>query len=145
VAPPLRLRGAVTGVFPDGWSGALSSYTRYSTEGNRAGRVRVIVSRKEWGGPDKTGHVTVTIGPIVIGDDNQPHVGKPEVVKRFDIHSKGEIPLVLKAPGPRFRVEVSVDPTFSPRELLPQSESDNRQLGAVVRYVFLPPRKAAHK
>jgi hypothetical protein len=82
----------------------------------------------------------VTIGPIVIGDDKQPHIGKPAVVKRFDIHSKGERILVLRAPGPRFRVEVTVDPTFAPIELSPQTTSDNRQLGAVVRYVFLPPR-----
>jgi hypothetical protein len=140
VAPPLRLRGSVTGIFQDGWSGAESSYTRYSTEGNRAGRVRVIVSRKDWGGPNKTGHVTVTIGPIVIGDDLQPHVGTPAVVKRFDIHSKEERILVLKAPGPRFRIEVTIDPTFAPIELSPQTTSDNRQLGAVVRYMFLPSR-----
>ena len=145
VAPPLRLRGAVTGVFPDGWTGALSSYTRYSTEGNRAGRVRVVVSRHEWGGPDKPGHVRVAIGPIVIGDDNQPHVGTPAVVKRFVIHSRKQHVLFLQAPGPRFRIEVSVDPTFVPRELAPATESDNRQLGAEVRYVFLPPRKAAHR
>ncbi|CAN5172277.1 hypothetical protein BH18ACT12_BH18ACT12_22080 [soil metagenome] len=145
VEPPLRLRGAVSGVFPDGWAGAASSYTRYSTEGDRAGRIRVVVSRKDWGGPDKAGHVTVQLGPIVIGDDKQPHVGEPAVVKRFDIHSKGERILVLKAPGPRFRVEVTIDPTFAPIELSPQTTSDNRQLGAVVRYVFLPPRKAAHR
>jgi hypothetical protein len=89
--------------------------------------------------------VTVAIGPIVIGDDKQPHVGKPARVYRFDIHSKDERVLMLQAPGPRFRVEVTVDPTFVPRELSPQTTSDNRQLGAVVRYIFLPPRKAAHK
>jgi len=145
VEPPLRLRASVSGVFPDGWSGPSSSYTRYSTEGDKAGRVRVVVSRKDWGGPNRTGHVTVTIGPIVIGDDKQPHVGEPAVVRRFDIHSKEEIVVPLKAPGPRFRVEVTVDPTFAPIELSPQTTSDNRQLGAVVRYVFLPPRKAADR
>jgi hypothetical protein len=145
IAPPLRLRGSVTGVFPDGWAGSFSSYTRYSTADNRAGRLRVIVSRASWGGPNKTGHVTVRIGPIVIGDDKQPHVMTATAVKRFDIHSKEEVPVVLKAPGPRFRVEVTVTPTFAPRELSPQIESDNRQLGAKVSYVFLPPRKAAHK
>jgi hypothetical protein len=140
IEPPLRLRGAVTGVFNDGWTGAESSYTRYSTEGDRAGRIRIIVSRKDWGGPNKTGHVTVRLGPIVIGDDKQPHVAKPALVRRFPIKSKGEKVLVLPAPGPRFRVEVTVDPTFAPIELSPQTTSDNRQLGAVVRYVFLPPR-----
>ena len=145
IAPPLRLRGAVTGVFADGWTGSVSSYTRYSTEGNRAGRIRVLVSREEWGGPDKPGHVTVKIGPIVIGDDNQPHIDKPTAVERFDIHSKQTVPVVFHAPGPRFRVEVTISPTFVPLELSPQTESDNRELGAKVRYVFLPPRKAAHK
>jgi hypothetical protein len=143
IDPPLRLRGAATGVYSDGWTGSFSAYTRYSTEGNRAGRIRVVVSRAAWGGPNKTGHVTVAIGPIVIGDDRQPHLVKPTEVKHFDIHSKEEIPLVLRAPGPRFRVEVTITPTFVPKELSP-GESDNRQLGAKVSYVFLP-RKAAHK
>jgi hypothetical protein len=106
--------------------------------------MRVVVSRVPWGGPNKTGHVTVAIGPIVIGDDKQPHLGRVTEVKRFDIHSKEEIPLVLRAPGPRFRVEVTITPTFVPKELAPD-QSDNRELGAKVSYVFLPPRKAAHK
>jgi hypothetical protein len=144
IAPPLRLRASVTGVFPDGWTGAASSYTRYSTPGDRAGRIRVIVSRASWGGPNKTGHVTVRIGPITIGDDKQPHVVHATAVRRFDIRSKEEVPVLLKAPGPRFRVEVTISPTFSPRELVP-SESDARQLGAKTTYEFLPPRKAAHR
>ncbi len=105
IKPPLRLRSSVTGVYTDGWTGASSAYTRYSTEGNRTGRIRIIVSRKGWGGPDKPGHVTVALGPIVIGDDNQPHVGTPAVVRRFVIHSKQQVAVVLKAPGPRFRVD----------------------------------------
>jgi hypothetical protein len=136
---PLRLRGAATGVFSDGWTGSFSAYTRYSTEGNRAGRMRVIVSRVPWGGPNKTGHVTVAIGPSVIGADKQPHLGKPTEVKHFDIHSREERVLLFRAPGPRFRVEVTITPTFVPRELSPD-QSDNRRLGAKVSYVFLPPR-----
>ena len=143
VAPPLRLRGSVVGVYSDGWTGAFSAYTRYSTLGGRAGRIRVVVSRVPWGGPNKTGHVTVAIGRIVIGDDKQPHLGKPTEVRRFNIHSKEQIPVVLKAPGPRFRVEVTISPTFVPIELSPD-QTDRRHLGAKVSYVFLP-RKAAHK
>jgi hypothetical protein len=52
--------------------------------------------------------------------------------------------LVLPTPGPRFRVEVTITPTFRPRELSPQTTSDNRDLGAKISYAFLP-RKAAHK
>jgi hypothetical protein len=144
VAPPLRLRGAVTGVYSDGWAGSSSAYTRYSSEGNRAGRVRVTVSRKAWGGPNKTGHVTVAIGPIVIGDDKQPHLVTPTTVERFDIKSKREVSVVLDAPGPRFRVEVTITPTFVPQELA-ADQNDRRELGAKVGYRFLPARKAAHK
>jgi hypothetical protein len=88
--------------------------------------------------------VTVTIGPIVIGPDNDPHVGRPAVTERFTIHSKKTHVLTFDAPGPRFRVEVTIDPTFRPIELSPQTTSDNRDLGASVSYVFLP-RKAAHR
>jgi hypothetical protein len=144
VAEPLRLRSSVTGVFTDGWMGAASAYTRYSTEGNHTGRVRVVISRKGWGGPDKPGHVTIAIGKIVIGNDNQPTIGIPTAVRHLVIHSKQEKEVVLQAPGPRFRVEVTVDPTFVPQVLAP-NVIDNRHLGALVDYAFLPSRTAAHK
>jgi hypothetical protein len=145
VAPPLRLRSSVVGIFSDGWAGSSNSYTRYSTAGDKAGRVRVVVSRKSWGGPNKTGHVTIRIGPITIGDDKQPHVVHATETRRFDIHSKQEKIVVLDAPGPRFRIEMTISPTFVPMELSPQDETDARQLGAKVTYDFLPPRNAAHK
>jgi len=143
IAPPLRLRSFVTGLYADGWAGAASAYSHFGS-GSAGGRMRVVVSRREWGGPDKFGNVTVKLGPIVIGDDNQPHVGEPALVRRFEIHSKGEVRLVLPVPGPRFRVEVTITPTFRPRELSPQTTSDNRDLGAKISYAFLP-RKAAHR
>jgi hypothetical protein len=82
--------------------------------------------------------VTVKLGPIVIGDDKQPHVGQAATVEHFDLSGNEEKRLVLPAPGEHFRVEVSVTPTFRP---LP----DTRDLGARVTYAYLPPRKAAHK
>jgi hypothetical protein len=145
VAPPLRLRSSVVGIYSDGWAGSFNSYTRYSTEGNQTGRVRVVVSRKSWGGPNKTGHVTIRIGPITIGDDKQPHVVHATRTVRFDIHSKQEKVVVLNAPGPRFRIETAISPTFVPIQLSPQTSTDARQLGAKVTYEFLPPRKAAQR
>jgi hypothetical protein len=138
ITPPLRLRDFVTGQYADGWSGASSAYTRFSS-GDRPGRVRIVVARP-WGGKDVPGRVTVTLGPIVIGDDNQPHVGTPMVVKSFVLHANGVKRLVLPAPGPHFRVEVNVTPTFRPRELSPQTDSDNRDLGAKITYTYLPRR-----
>jgi hypothetical protein len=133
IDPPLRLRSFVTGLYPDGWSGESSSYTRFST--GEVGRVRIVVKR---GGPEAVAHVTVKLGPIVIGDDKQPHVGEPTTVERFDVRGNEEKRLVLPAPGEHFRVEVIVTPTFRP---LP----DTRDLGARVTYAYLPPREAAHK
>jgi hypothetical protein len=144
VAPPLRLRSSVVGIYSDGWAGSFNSYTRYSTEGNRAGRIRVVVSRKSWGGPNKTGHVTIRIGPITIGDDKQPHVVHATKTVRFDIKSKKQKMIFLDAPGPRFRIETTITPTFVPIQLSPQTSTDARQLGAKVTYEFLPSRKAAH-
>jgi hypothetical protein len=144
VAEPLRLRSSVTGVYTDGWMGAASAYTRYSTEGNRTGRIRVVVSRRGWGGPDKPGHVRIAIGKIVIGNDNQPVIGTPTAVRHLVIHSKQQKDVVLPAPGPRFRVEITIDPTFVPQVLAP-NVIDNRHLGALVDYEFLPLRKATHK
>jgi hypothetical protein len=143
IRPPLRLESFVTGLYADGWAGASSAYTHFGS-GRAGGRVRVVVSRREWGGPDKFGNVTLKVGPIVIGDDMQPHVGEPAVVKHFKIHSKGEETLRFPVPSPRFRVEVTISPTFRPGELSPQTTSDNRDLGAKISYAFLP-RKAAHK
>ena len=58
---------------------------------------------------------------------------------------KQEKIIVLDAPGPRFRIETTILPTFVPMQLSPQTETDARELGAKVTYEFLPPRKAAHK
>jgi hypothetical protein len=144
IDPPLRLGGAVTDVYPDGWMSSFSSYTRYATENNRAGRMRIVMLGPPQGAQETTVHATVSIGPIVIGDDKQPHLGKPTEVRRFSIRSKDTRVLDFRAPGPRFRVEIKITPTFVPKELSP-IETDNRELGARVSYVFLPPRKATHK
>jgi 4-hydroxy-3-methylbut-2-en-1-yl diphosphate synthase IspG/GcpE len=106
--------------------------------------MRVDVSRKSWGGLDKPGHVTIRIGPITIGDDKQPHVVTATQTKTFDIHSKQDVVVPLKVPGPRFRVEVTISPTFVPSELA-SDVHDNRQLGAKVDYLFSPPREAAQR
>jgi hypothetical protein len=134
---PLRLRWAYVGVQPDGWMSSDSSYTRYWSPGNRAGTMTVLVSRKEWGGPDKRAKVTVNIGTVSVGPDKQPHIGRITETRTWTIHSKQSKLFVLHPPGPQFRVEVHVSPTFRPIDLSPQTTSDARQLGAVVTYRFL--------
>jgi hypothetical protein len=130
ILPPLRLRDFVTGQYADGWSGATSAYTHFAS-GERPGRVRIVVLRQT-GVP---GQAIVRLGPIVIGDDKQPHIGRPVVVKRLKLPANGAKTLVLPAPGPHFRIEVNVTPTF-------RAPGDNRDLGAKVTYTYLPRRRS---
>jgi hypothetical protein len=141
IDPPLRLLGATTGLYADRWSGPASAYTRYA---RGEGTIRVTVSRREWGGPNKKGNVTVRIGTLAIGADNQPHIGRVTGERRWIAQSNQFKTFEFATPGPRFRVEVRVTPTFAPAGLLPGYSSDRRQLGAVLTYTFRP-RKAAQR
>jgi hypothetical protein len=136
VDPPLRLLGAVTGLYADRWSvPGGSSYTRY---GRGRGTLVLTVSRREWGGPDVPGHVTIRMGTLVIGKDAQPHIGRATRTIRWTVHSHDARTFRIPTPGARFRVEVDVT-TFRPHALVPDL-SDNRPLGAVLTYRFLAQR-----
>ena len=140
VSEPLRLRGAVTGLTADGWSvpgGA--AYTRYSTAGGGAGTMRILVSRQEVGEPTPPAKVTIRMGLTRIGSDKEPHLGKITAVRHWVIRSHESRVFYVPAPGPRFRVEVDVEPTFVPAELDPTS-GDRRHLGASLKFTFVPPR-----
>ena len=140
VEQPLRLSGAITGLYADGWSGADgTAYTRYSTHGGRAGKLEVIASWREWGGTNSA-RVTVKMGKLRIGADKQPHLGRVTVKRSCTLHAHDVCRFVLSAPGPKFRVEATVTPPFRPAKLTTVS-SDMRLLGAVFRYRFIaPPR-----
>jgi hypothetical protein len=137
VDQPIRLQSATFGLYPDGWSGQYdTAYNRYS--GGEGGKVHVTVSRAEWGGPQGTSPVTVSVGTLVIGKDHQPHLGQVTWRKRFTIHSKESRTFTIPSPGGRFRVAVAVRDKIVPRDIDPLHSSDNRPLGAVVTYRFVP-------
>jgi hypothetical protein len=133
---PLRLAHAETGVFDDGWMGAESAYNQYASPGDRAGNMVVRLGRWAWGGPDKPGRVVIRVGTLVKGADKQPHIGRMTAVRRWRIHSLSRATFVIPTPRPPFRVEVTVSPTFSPSDY--KGQSDRRQLGAQVGYLFIP-------
>jgi Dolichyl-phosphate-mannose-protein mannosyltransferase len=140
VSGPLRLRGAVTGLYADGWSGPYdSAYTRYSTAAGKAGTLRVTTSWRQWSGPNRA-KVTVTMGTLAIGFDKQPRIGKVIAVKTWTIAAKLEKTFVFHAPGPRFRLEVHVSPHFRPHDYDPAT-GDRRELGAVITYTFSSKRR----
>jgi hypothetical protein len=131
---PLRLRWAFVGVQPDGWMSTDSSYTRYSSPGNRPGTMVVRLTRP--GGTPAT--ATVRIGAVIRGSDKQPHLGRIASVRRGRLTGTNVLVFRIRAPGPRFRVEVHVSPTFRPIDVTHGRSGDARQLGAQVTYRFEP-------
>jgi hypothetical protein len=122
VPAPLRLESRLNGVYGDGWSGSNATYTRFS---QRPGTVRVEVGRAGWSGPDVPGRVTITVERI----DSGRRVSNA----RWVVHSRSKRTFRLKAPAAAFRVNVQVQPTFSPAAY---GFGDPRQLGAQVAFVF---------
>jgi hypothetical protein len=130
----------VRGRYADGWMGGRASYMRFGSPGNHPGLVRVAVSRSGWAGPDVPGRVRIRVGPSV-GRFRTSRIGRVTAERRWVIHSSTERTFVIPTPRPPFRVEVRIDPTFSPSRFgLP----DPRKLGAQVRFTFAPrPRSEA--
>ena len=134
--PPLRLRFAQTGVYPDGWMGGRAGYSQYAPdEGKSRGFARVVLSRTGWCGEDIPGRITVKVGPIVVRD-KQPGLGRVAQIRRGVLHSCESKTFVIPAVVP-YRVEVTISPTFSPFEINP-ALGDSRRLGAQVVFGFIP-------
>jgi len=99
--------------------------------------VRVRLSREAWCGKDKPGVATVRLGPVAISEGRQATIRKVLQQWTTVIHSCTVREVALRTPGVPWLVEVTIDPTFSPRELDPKL-SDPRQLGAVVNFGYEP-------
>ena len=149
IAPPLRLRDAVSGREADGWvvappggDAARAAYSRFSTPTGKPGYAVVAVSRREWGGTDVPSSVRICVGTLVIGQDRQPTTGVCTRTIGWTLHTKGFRRFYIPAPSQHFRVEVEVSPTFVPVELDP-AIGDTRELGAVVQFGWTerPPRR----
>jgi hypothetical protein len=134
---PLTLAFGYTGLYSDGWMADRASYTRYDTSRDGPGLARVILSRERWCPHDKPGRATVKIGTVGIGEDNQPTIGRVTGTWTEVIHACQTYGHTFQPPRGPWRVEVTIEPTFAPRELDP-SRSDNRQLGAVFETKFVP-------
>ena len=135
LALPLRLRQSVTGVEDDGWMGASSAFSQFWSPGDRPGVLHVDLTRKGgWGGPDVPGKITLKLGTLVVSN-KQPAIGRVLATRTCTIHSNTACSFELETPTPPFRAEVSIDRTFVPAELDPNS-SERRQLGAKVGYRF---------
>ena len=138
---PNRLRAECTGIYPDGWSGAADSeYFRFS-EG-KGGWLRVVVSRRNWGGATGPSPVHVLLAPLTVNLNHQPALGRTSQQVALSIDSTQTKVCWLRAPADRFGAKVVVANKFIPHQIDPTS-SDIRVLGAEVSYQFVkkaPPR-----
>jgi hypothetical protein len=125
----LRLRTAQTGIEPDGWMGGTASYSLYDVPVGRAGEVRISLSRAGWCGKDVRSEISIELGPVGISSEDQPEIRNVTQEASGVIHSCEVKTFVLPTPPLPWRVDVTIDPTFSPGKLDP-SLSDFRELGA---------------
>jgi hypothetical protein len=121
---PVRAAELVSGLYPDGWSGFQTIYTRLAGP-PRESTVDVTVSRKNWTGPDKPSQVSADAAPIG---------GQPFAERVTTIHGGETTTLRVPVPPPPFQVVVRFSPTFSPAEL--GAGSDTRQLGAMLSFAY---------
>jgi hypothetical protein len=147
VERPLRLLSEVTGLYDDGWSGPRASYLHFGEPGQE-GVLEVIASRANWGGPDKPGKVDLRVGSLVPQPletitnpctggtcvDQNPQLGRVFDTAMWTAHSGEELRFRFRVTTP-FKLEVTVDPTFSPHEF---GENDLRQLGVRLAVSFKP-------
>jgi hypothetical protein len=148
VGGKIRLRSSWTGVYPDGWIGAEAAYSFFGEP--REGFVEVLTSRAGWNGPDRPGEVRVRVGTLepapfeLIANpcfegrctSTQPRIGRVTATRTWTAHSGKQQLFRIPVTTP-FRVEIRVDPTFSPYEF---GVGDNRQLGVQVAAAFKPAR-----
>lgn len=133
---PLRLTSSRSGVTGDGWMSSAATFNQYASSGSPRGFVKVLLSRVASCGPDKPGQVRVKVGTVVVGPQKQPALGRVLEERTGVIHQCKVLPFLIPVTIP-FRVEVTIEPTFSPAELDPRS-GDTRQLGARPEFSFIP-------
>jgi hypothetical protein len=134
----VKLASASEGVYADGWTGADAAFSGYVAPA-RNEELSVSVSRASWVGPDVPGHVVLRVGNLVGGAGGRPRLGRLLARRTWTIHSGAS--RVFRFPPPRgpYRVELHVEPTFSPSDF---GSADPRQLGAVFG-VSVGPRAAS--
>lgn len=136
VNPPLRVTSRTEGIHADGWMGGEAAYNHYASAGGQTPRrVRVVLSRAGWTGTDVPGAVRIRVGRIQGDSTTGPQLSERAAEQRWVIHSGKAKGFVFKAPPPPFRVEVRIDPTFSPADY---GHPDARKLGAQIGIDVLP-------
>jgi hypothetical protein len=140
---PNRLLAFCSGIYPDGWTGADdSTYFRFS--GGAHGWLRIVVSRRDWGGKTGPSRFHVYLGPIRLSDHNQPVLHGVSREYEGTIDSLQTKTIWLPTRTDAFAAKLVVDKKFVPHTVDPRL-SDTRELGAEVSYRFFTTRPAAKR
>jgi hypothetical protein len=129
---PLRVGSTTDGVASDGWMGNNAAFSVFGSRGNRPLKVSVTLGRAGWGGPDVPGHVRIVVGKPSAASGKLVKVYE---VRRWIVHSLEQRTFTFDV-RPPVRVEVHIQPTFSPSQF---GLSDTRQLGAQVSFSYARP------
>jgi len=141
LAQPNRLNAICSGIYPGGWTGPNDSeYFRFGA--GSQGWMRIVVSRRDWGGNTGPSPFHVYMGPLVENAYNQPQIASVERERKGTIDSFQTKVYWMRTIGPRFAVKVVVDKKFVPHTYDP-GLSDTRTLGAEVTYTFFKNRPSA--
>ncbi|MGH3079744.1 MAG: hypothetical protein ACRDNH_01230 [Gaiellaceae bacterium] len=128
VRPPLRLATHIGGIYSDGWMRDFAALTHYGKPVG-PGRLSVRVSREGWGGESPPGKVTIRVGTL--GNvDGEPGITDVIASRSWTVRSGIGRDFTLPTPAVPYRLEIRVDPTFTPADY---GMSDTRQLGAQVQ------------
>jgi hypothetical protein len=127
IDPPMRLATYLGGVDPDSWMSSLAALNHYAIP-RRRGRLQVRLTREGWAGPSPPGRVTIKVGRLVdVG--GLPGIGRVAASRTGTVRSGTASHLTIPTPRTPYRLEIHVEPTFSPANY---GHPDTRQLGAQV-------------
>ena len=134
IRPPLRLSSDTTGVYSDGWTGAHATYAQFEAPAQRSS-LFVDVSRTNWTGPDVPGAVKIRVGTLAASDGRHAGTSRTIATRTWVIHSG--IARRFRFPSPRgpFRVDLHINPTFSPADF---GYPDPRSVGALFSVRIVP-------
>jgi hypothetical protein len=128
---PLRVGSTTEGVSSDGWMGESAAFSVFGSPANRPVKVTLVLGRAGWGGPDVPGNVRIVVGrPAAAGGK----LAKVYEVRHWVVHRLAQRTFTFAA-RPPVRVEVHIQPTFSPSQF---GQPDTRQLGAQASFRFAP-------
>jgi hypothetical protein len=140
IAPPLRLRQSIEGIYPDGWGKPDTALNQFSLSGGAPSIVKVHVFRTR-AARRYPATVRLTLGTLVPAGRATGGSGPAiaAILSTRTLHVRNELDheFVFRAPAAPFRVETSVTPF--PHDRDPQI-GDPRDLGANVVYTVTPRR-----